>query len=132
MDHGGEIPGKRDGLSSLRRAHAEVGSGAPVGYTAPVMSLSQKQKKFLKGLAHHLDPVVQVGKDGLSDAVVRQVSQQLDIHELIKVQVPAGPERKQDARRLAEETSSDLVQVIGRMAVLFRPDPEEPRIKLPG
>ena len=95
------------------------------------MALTQKQKKFLKGLAHHLDPVVQVGKEGLSHSVVRQASQQLDIHELIKVQVPAGPERKADAAKLAVEPSADLVQIIGRMAVLFRPDVDEPRIKLP-
>ena len=93
--------------------------------------MTQKQKKFLKGLAHHLDAVVQVGKEGVSNAVVRQISKQLDIHELIKVQVPGGPERRADAVKLAAETSADLVQVIGRMAVLFRPNLDEPRIKLP-
>jgi RNA-binding protein len=93
------------------------------------MSLTSKDRKHLKGLAHHLQPVVQMGQKGLTHSVVRQVQQQLETHELIKVRAPGG-EAKELAQPLAQEADAELVQVIGRMIVLYRPNPEEPRIQL--
>ena len=96
------------------------------------MSLTSKQTKYLKGLAHNLSAVVQVGQSGITDSVVRQIEQALDAHELIKVQVPfEGRERKESGARLAAESFSELVQVIGKIVVLYRPHPEEPEIVLP-
>ena len=97
------------------------------------MPLTNKQKKYLKGLAHHLKAVVQIGNPGVSHAVVRQLEQALEQHELIKVQVPAGSSesRKEVAKEAAGESSSELVQLIGRIAVLYKARAEEPEIKLP-
>lgn len=96
------------------------------------MALTSKQVKLLKGMAHDLKPVVQVGAKGITHAVVRQIQQQLEAHELIKVQVPyEGDERKASGAKLANETDSELVQVIGKIVVLYRPNPDEPVIELP-
>ena len=88
--------------------------------------LSSKQRKFLRGLAHHVKPVAQVGRHGLSEALVREVSQALDAHELIKVKfVEHKEERKKYSADLAEQTESDLVGILGNNAILFRFGSEE-------
>lgn len=97
------------------------------------MAQSGKDRRALRALGHHLKPVVQIGQQGVTSAVIQATSEALDTHELIKVKVlesaPHG--RFEVARELAEATSSELVQVLGRTILLFRPAPE-PRAPAPG
>ena len=94
--------------------------------------LSTKQKQFLKGLAHHLSPVVMLGGNGLTEGVLAEIDNALNHHELIKVKIAgADRETKQliiDA--IMRETQSSNVQTIGHILVLYRPS-EEGKIQLP-
>ena len=94
--------------------------------------LSTKQKQFLKGLAHHLSPVVMLGGNGLTEGVLAEIDNALNHHELIKVKIGgADRETKQliiDA--IVRETQSSNVQTIGHILVLYRPS-EEGKIQLP-
>lgn len=97
------------------------------------VSLTDKQRRHLRGLAHGLKPVIRVGQAGVSDAVVAETSRALEAHELIKVKI-AGMER--DARddalaSLADRTESEIVGRIGHTAVLYRRHPKKPRIIVP-
>ncbi|MEG3768023.1 ribosome assembly RNA-binding protein YhbY [Alteromonas sp. 14N.309.X.WAT.G.H12] len=96
------------------------------------MKLSNKQKQFLKGLAHSIKPVVQLGANGLTEGVVAEIDSALNHHELIKVKVPTDDKEEKvlimDA--IIRETQSVKVQVIGHMLVIFRPT-EERKIQLP-
>lgn len=95
--------------------------------------LTPRQRAHLKGLAHHLNPVVHVGRDGLSAAVQAQIEEQLAAHELIKVKLLDGAPLDRDAAaaELPGLVGAELVQNIGRLFVLYRPDPDDPRIELP-
>lgn len=96
--------------------------------------LSSSQRKWLRGQAHSLKPIVQVGKQGLSESVLRQVDEALDAHELVKVQAVAPREEKDAiAERLAEELRADVAGRIGHIIILFRqnPDPEKQVYELP-
>jgi len=97
------------------------------------MTLRGTHKKYLRGLAHHLEPVVQMGKEGLSEGVVRAADVALTDHELIKVRLPQvdRTERKALAASLEERTGSDLAGLTGRVAILYRKHPDEPKIRLP-
>ena len=96
------------------------------------MTLTTKQKQFLKGLAHHLSPVVMLGGNGLTEGVLAEIDNALNHHELIKVKIAgADRETKQliiDA--IVRETQSSNVQTIGHILVLYRPS-EEGKIQLP-
>ena len=88
--------------------------------------LTSAQRKALKAQAHKLEPVVLIGGKGLTDAVVAEVDLALKAHQLIKVRAP-GLER--DARdqafgELCERTGAELVQQVGKVAVLYRRKPE--------
>ncbi|MCB9673716.1 MAG: ribosome assembly RNA-binding protein YhbY [Alphaproteobacteria bacterium] len=93
------------------------------------MELTSKQRQYLKGLAHHLKPVVQVGDKGISSAVIEKTSEELENHELIKVKVDA--DAKDRAPILADGTGAAVVQVIGRVVVLYRARKKKPAIRLP-
>jgi len=100
------------------------------------MPLTGKQKKYLKSLAHPLLPVVQLGKDGLSTQAVAAADIELARHELIKVKIGnnSGLEKKAAATALTMATASHLVQVIGKIVILYRENPKrekEKRIRLP-
>lgn len=97
------------------------------------MELTSKQRQYLRGLAHHLNPVVLVGDAGVSEAVVEKTKAELEVHELIKVRfLDTGENEARTAGApLAEATGAALVQVIGRMAVLYRRRKKDPEIKLP-
>jgi len=87
------------------------------------VSLTPRERVSLKGRAHALEPVVQVGTAGLTDAVVTEANRALTAHELIKVRV-GSPDR--DARAttitaLCERTDAALVQKVGKIVVLWRP-----------
>jgi RNA-binding protein len=98
------------------------------------LAITPKQRAFLKSLAHHLKPVAFVGKEGISDSAIRSIEEVLNTHELIKVKVlEAAPLHVREAGAELEQriAGSSLVQTIGRIAILYRPDPEKPEIKLP-
>jgi RNA-binding protein len=96
--------------------------------------LTAKQRAYLRGLAHPLKALIHVGKEGVTAEAVTTLEQALAHRELIKVRVlenaPAGP--AQSARELAAGVAgTTVVQVIGRVAVLYRPHPERPEIRPP-
>lgn len=96
------------------------------------MSLTQSQIKYLKGLAHHLKPVVTIGNAGLSDAVLREITVALVAHELVKIKLPAAERAARLAliTQVCANTGAEAVQQIGRMAVIYR-RAEKPKIQLP-
>lgn len=96
--------------------------------------LSEKQRKYLRGLAHGRDPVVMVGQSGLSVAVSNELDIALGAHELVKVRARVGDREQRDSilDQLAAQTTSTLVQRIGNVGVFYRPHKERPKIILPG
>lgn len=98
----------------------------------PPRDLTGKERRHLRSLAHHLSPVVQVGKEGVSHAVRRQVDRALDDHELIKVRVgEASPDdRHMVAQALTESLGAHLAGMVGRVVILYRRHPEKPRIRI--
>lgn len=97
------------------------------------MALTGKQRRALRALGHGLAPVVQLGKGGISPALIGAVDEALATHELIKIKVldTAELDRHDAATQLAGETKSEIAQVLGNTILLYRPDPMEPRIELP-
>ena len=97
------------------------------------MSLTGKQRRYLRSLGHALRPLVQVGKGGIDDGLVAAVEQALVDHELIKVKLGehADVDRHEAADTLALRTKSSVAQVLGGTILLYRPDPDEPVIQLP-
>jgi len=97
------------------------------------MSLTGKQRRHLRALAHKIRPTVQVGKGGIDDGLVAAVDQALGDHELIKVKLGehAGVDRHDAAEQLAQKTKSEVAQVLGNIVILYRADPEKPEIVLP-
>ena len=96
--------------------------------------LSGSDRRHLRRLAHHLDPVVQVGAAGVTDAVVAALDRALGDHELVKLRIAhERDERREIADRLAAATRSAVAGLVGHTAVLYRPapDPERRRIALP-
>lgn len=97
--------------------------------------LSSKQRKFLRGEAHSLRALVQVGRAGLTDTVIEQVDAELARHELIKVRLDAEREQRGElVEQIAAATGAAIAGEIGRVAILYRPhaDPERRRVSLPG
>jgi RNA-binding protein len=94
--------------------------------------LSPRQRQQLKGLAHGLKISVQIGNSGLTSGVIESTDKALTAHELIKIKVGQNSEveLKDVANQLAAATQSQVAGVIGRVWILYRPDPEEPRITL--
>jgi len=97
--------------------------------------ITSRQRAILKSLAHSLSPVAQVGKDGVNESVVKNVTASLNNRELLKVKVletaPASAQEMGEALAASIE-GAELVQVIGRVVVLYRRHPEKPEITLPG
>ena len=93
------------------------------------LELTQEQRLRLKARSHHLEPTVLLGAHGLTDAVLKEIDRALTAHELIKVRMPAleREERERLAAQMAERLGAARIQLIGRLAVLFRPAPEEPK-----
>ena len=101
--------------------------------------LSSKQMMFLKGKAHPLKPIVQMGQKGLTDGVVAEADRALTDHELIKVRLGdlAGSDQSEkDARQaaadqIAKGTRAEVVALVGKIVILYRRHPENPTLKLP-
>ena len=96
-------------------------------------ALTNAQTRFLRGQAHDLRAMLQVGGKGISEALVAEVGNALEQHELIKVKVAAEDRTVRDAMivELAERTGAALVQRIGHTAVLYRPSKDKRQIVLP-
>jgi RNA-binding protein len=95
--------------------------------------LTGKQRRHLRSLGHHLEPVVQLGKLGLTEGVVAAISSALDQHELVKVRIGTEcPDERHDvAERLGPALGAEVAQVLGRTVLVYRRHPKEPRIVLP-
>ncbi len=94
------------------------------------------QKKYLKGLAHSLKPVVYIGQKGITDSLLKSLNQALDTHELIKARFVDFKEKdlkKELADLIQQDTGCELIGIIGHLAIFFRPnaDPEKRKITLP-
>jgi RNA-binding protein len=95
--------------------------------------LTGKQRRYLRSQAHHLNPILQVGKAGVTENLVEQVRLALEAHELIKVSIlqNCDEDRHEVAEQLAGGTGADLVQVLGKTVVLFRHSSTRSQIELP-
>jgi len=96
-------------------------------------ALTSSQTRFLRGQAHDLKALLQIGGKGVTPAFVAQLEEVLELHELVKVKVAAEDRDARDAMiaELASSTGSALVQRIGHTAVLYRPSKEKRQIVLP-
>ncbi|MBW2467087.1 MAG: ribosome assembly RNA-binding protein YhbY [Deltaproteobacteria bacterium] len=107
-----------------------------MGATLKNKKLTGKQKRHLRGLGHHLKPLVILGRDGLSKNVVIAANAVLAAHELVKIKIGNGCllDRNEAAAALAEKTGAEIVQILGKTLLLFRANPDREdahRIKLP-
>ena len=95
--------------------------------------LTGKQKRFLRSKANHLQPLFQIGKNGLTDAVIHQIEEALEAKELIKVNIlqNCDEDKNEIAIKLAEKEGIYVVQVIGNIIVLYKESVEKKRIELP-
>ncbi|HEY4647363.1 MAG TPA: ribosome assembly RNA-binding protein YhbY [Steroidobacteraceae bacterium] len=95
--------------------------------------MNERQLKHLRRLAHPRRPIVTVGTAGLNDAVIEELERALTDHELLKVRVRCDDRAERDnvIEELTRRTRSTLVQRVGHVAVLYRPDAKLPRILLP-
>lgn len=97
------------------------------------MMLTGKQKRYLRSLAHHLDPVFQVGKGGVNEHLVRHIEEAIEKRELLKVSVlnNCDEDPKDVGAELAEQSGSELVQVIGKTIILYKESRDNKTIELP-
>jgi RNA-binding protein len=97
------------------------------------MALSEKQKKYLRRLAHPMSPIVMLGNAGLTEGVVKELERALTDHELVKVAARVGERSQRDAALddLAQRTQAELVQRIGNVGVFYRRRAASPKILLP-
>ena len=97
------------------------------------MTLTSKQRAYLKSLAADLEPVFQLGKSSVSPEITSAIAETFNTHELIKVTVLKNclEDVKDVAVTVSERTRSELVQVIGRKFVLYKPFKDDPKIILP-
>ncbi|MFV9510977.1 ribosome assembly RNA-binding protein YhbY [Tepidibacillus sp. LV47] len=95
--------------------------------------LTGKQKRYLRSLAHHLDPIFQVGKGGVNENMINQINDALEARELIKVSVLKNSLQDPDeaAEAILKGTKAELVQIIGHTIVLYKESKENKTIELP-
>ncbi len=96
---------------------------APPPEMLPNVMLTSRQIRRLRGLAHHLRPVVRIGQLGVTPAVLAELNAALEAHELVKVKIAAADarERRERLAALAAGSGAAIVQAIGKTATLFRP-----------
>jgi RNA-binding protein len=97
-----------------------------------MLELNPAQRKFLKGLAHNLKPVVMIGNAGLTEAVLKEIGKSLAAHELIKIRVlnDNREERESWLQAICEAVGCAPVQHIGKLLLVYKPA-DKPQIKLP-
>ena len=96
-------------------------------------TMSSKQRAYLKGLAMNMDPIINVGKASVTPEIVIAVDEAIEKRELIKLGVLKNcmDDPRDIAEIIAERTKSQVVQVIGKKIVLYRPNKKDPKIVLP-
>ena len=96
------------------------------------MALTSKQRAYLRGLANPIDPVVQIGKDGITPALITSTWEVLEARELIKVQLQknAPYETREACDLLCEQVHAEPVQCVGYRFVIYRPARKNPKIDL--
>lgn len=94
--------------------------------------MTGKQRAKLRGMANSLETILYVGKDGVTDGIIKEAYDALEARELIKgcVQQEAPVSAKEALQQLCEVTGAEPIQYIGRRFVLYRPSREHPRISL--
>ncbi len=129
--------------SNSKRPHSDAGARSASTRPAPkrpanapgtaAKPLTPTQRRYLRGMCHHLKPLVMLGNKGITDGVIRELDLTLDHHELVKVKLSGGDrdERQQQLDRLLESTRAELVQQIGHVVSLFRRNPDQPQLALP-
>ncbi len=95
--------------------------------------LTGKQRSYLKSMANTMDPVLQLGKNGISDSFVKQVQEILEVKELIKIKVLNNSllEADEVAHELVEKLNCEFVQSIGNKIVIYKESEEDKKIQLP-
>jgi RNA-binding protein len=95
--------------------------------------LTGKQKRYLRSMAHHLDPIFQVGKGGVNDNLIKHIGEALETRELLKVSILSNCDQHKDevAEALSTGADAELVQVIGHTIVLYKESKEKKTIELP-
>jgi RNA-binding protein len=95
--------------------------------------ITGKQRSYLKGIANNIDPIFQLGKNGLTDNFIRQVDDALKAREIVKINVLKNSmlDPSEVASQLSEELNAEFVQSIGRKFVLYRQSEDKPEIILP-
>ena len=95
--------------------------------------LTSKQKKFLRAQAHHVEATFQIGKGGINEHLFRHIQEAIETRELLKVQVLNNclADKQHMAQRVAKETGSELVQLIGSTIILYKPSRDHKKIELP-
>ena len=96
--------------------------------------LNSSQRSFLKGEAHHLEPVIFIGKNGVKDGVIFSINKALEARELIKVKFREFKDKKKIfSKQIEVKADCNLVEIIGHVAIFFRrnQDPDLQRYKIP-
>lgn len=95
--------------------------------------MTSKQRAYLKSLASVIDPILQIGKSSLTPEYIEAVREAFNTRELIKINVLKNclDDPKEMAQIIADRSGSQVVQVIGRKIVLYKPDKDKPKIVLP-
>ncbi|WP_018948800.1 ribosome assembly RNA-binding protein YhbY [Thioalkalivibrio sp. ALMg11] len=96
------------------------------------MNLTDAQRRHLRSLAHPRKPIVTIGRNGLTDAVLAELELALTHHELVKIKVNIGDRdvRNGTVEELCERTGAARVQRVGYVATLFRRNPDDPKVSL--
>ncbi len=96
-------------------------------------TLTASQRRYLRGLCHHLHPVIMLGTKGVTAAVTGELRKALAHHELVKIRLSGGDhaERRRQIQTLLDATGAELVQEIGHTASLFLRNDDAPKLALP-
>ncbi|MFT9848593.1 ribosome assembly RNA-binding protein YhbY [Aneurinibacillus sp. REN35] len=95
--------------------------------------LTGKQKRHLRSLAHHLNPIFQVGKGGVNENLIKQVEETLEVRELLKISILNNclEDKEEVAQAIASGSGAEIVQIIGSTIVLYKESKEHKTIELP-
>ncbi len=112
----------------VKRVVCIAGHGSP---QEDMKTLKGSTRTYLRGLAHHLKPVIYVGQQGITESFIQSVEEALNAHELIKVKFNSFKEQKKTlAQEIEERTRSEMVGGIGHIAILYRQQPDETKRKI--
>jgi RNA-binding protein len=92
--------------------------------------LTSKQRAYLKGLAHNLEPIFLIGKSGVTDTMIKEIDITLEKRELIKLKILNNSleDPREASNQIAEQIGAEVVQVIGGKFIIYRPSNENPQI----